>query len=171
MIKALLDQVKAMSKGNVADEYWNALNAAYMTAQDVYNDMNSTQKEIDFQVKALQAAVDAVETQVVDKTELNALIEKATAEANRTDVVYTSATLEALKTAITNAQAVAAKEDATKAEVQAQVTALQTALDGLRAVDKTNLNDLIAKSKSGSSKNRCLRKQQSDSPEYSNYTG
>ncbi len=86
-----------MSKGNVADEYWNALNAAYMTAQDVYNDMNSTQKEIDLQVKALQAAVDAVETQVVDKTELNALIEKATAEANRTDVVYTSATLEALK--------------------------------------------------------------------------
>lgn len=88
-----------------------------MTAQDVYNDMNSTQKEINLQVKALQAAIDAVETQVVDKTELNALIEKATAEANRTDVVYTSATLEALKTAITNAQAVAAKEDATKAEV------------------------------------------------------
>lgn len=152
VIKALLDQVKAMSKGNVADEYWNALNAAYMTAQDVYNDMNSTQKEIDLQVKALQAAVDAVETQVVDKTELNALIEKATAEADRTDVVYTSATLEALKTAITNAQAVAAKEDATKAEVQAQVTALQTALDGLRAVDKTNLNDLIAKAKAEAAK-------------------
>ena len=123
-----------------------------MTAQDVYNDMNSTQKEINLQVKALQAAIDAVETQVVDKTELNALIEKATAEANRTDVVYTSATLEALKTAITNAQAVAAKEDATKAEVQAQVTALQTALDGLRAVDKTNLNDLIAKAKAEAAK-------------------
>ena len=152
VIEALLDQVKAMSKGNVADEYWNALNAAYMTAQDVYNDMNSTQKEINLQVKALQAAIDAVETQVVDKTELNALIEKATAEANRTDVVYTSATLEALKTAITNAQAVAAKEDATKAEVQAQVTALQTALDGLRAVDKTNLNDLIAKAKAEAAK-------------------
>lgn len=152
VIEALLDQVKAMSKGNVADEYWNALNAAYMTSQDVYNDMNSTQKEIDLQVKVLQAAVDAVETQVVDKTELNALIEKATAEANRTDVVYTSATLEALKTAITNAQAVAAKEDATKAEVQAQVTALQTALDGLRAVDKTNLNDLIAKAKAEAEK-------------------
>ena len=80
------------------------------------------------------------------------MIEKATAEANRTDVVYTSATLEALKTAITNAQAVAAKEDATKAEVQAQVTALQTALDGLRAVDKTNLNDLIAKAKAEAAK-------------------
>ena len=152
VIEALLDQVKAMSKGNVADEYWNALNAAYMTAQDVYNDMNSTQKEIDLQVKALQAAVDAVETQVVDKTELNALIEKATAEANRIDVVYTSATLEALKTAITNAQAVAAKEDATKAEVQAQVTALQTALDSLRVVDKTNLNALIEKAKAEAAK-------------------
>ena len=137
---------------SVADEYWNALNAAYMTAQDVYNDMNSTQKEIDLQVTALQAAVDAVETQIVDKTELNALIEKATAEANRTDVVYTSATLEALKTAITNAQAVAAKEDATKAEVQAQVTALQTALDSLRVVDKTNLNALIEKAKAEAAK-------------------
>ena len=152
VIEALLDQVKAMSKGDVADEYWNALNAAYMTAQDVYNDMNSTQKEIDLQVKALQAAVDAVETQIVDKTELNALIEKATAEANRTDVVYTSATLEALQTAITNAQAVAEKEDATKAEVQAQVTALQTALDSLRVVDKTNLNALIEKAKAEAAK-------------------
>ena len=84
VIEALLNQVSGMQQGDVADEYWNALNAAYMTAQDVYNDMNSTQKEIDLQVKALQAAVDAVETQIVDKTELNALIEKATAEANRT---------------------------------------------------------------------------------------
>ncbi len=77
---------------------------------------------------------------------------EATAEANRTDVVYTSATLEALKTAITNAQAVAAKEDATKAEVQAQVTALQTALDSLRVVDKTNLNALIEKAKAEAAK-------------------
>ena len=152
VIEALLNQVSGMQQGDVADEYWNALNAAYMTAQDVYNDMNSTQKEIDLQVTALQAAVDAVETQIVDKTELNALIEKATAEANRTDVVYTSATLEALKTAITNAQAVAAKEDATKAEVQAQVTALQTALDSLRVVDKTNLNALIEKAKAEAAK-------------------
>ncbi len=152
VIEALLNQVSAMQQGDVADEYWNALNAAYMTAQDVYNDMNSTQKEIDLQVTALQAAVDAVETQIVDKTELNALIEKAIAEANRTDVVYTSATLEALKTAITNAQAVAAKEDATKAEVQAQVTALQTALDSLRVVDKTNLNALIEKAKAEATK-------------------
>ena len=152
VIEALLNQVSGMQQGDVADEYWNALNAAYMTAQDVYNDMNSTQKEIDLQVTALQAAVDAVETQIVDKTELNALIEKATAEANRTDVVYTSATLEALKIAITNAQAVAAKEDATKAEVQAQVTALQTALDSLRVVDKTNLNALIEKAKAEAAK-------------------
>ena len=152
VIEALLNQVSGMQQGDVADEYWNALNAAYMTAQDVYNDMNSTQKEINLQVTALQAAVDAVETQIVDKTELNALIEKATAEANRTDVVYTSATLEALKTAITNAQAVAAKEDATKAEVQAQVTALQTALDSLRVVDKTNLNALIEKAKAEAAK-------------------
>ena len=65
---------------------------------------------------------------------------------------HTSATLEALKTAITNAQAVAAKEDATKAEVQAQVTALQTALDSLRVVDKTNLNALIEKAKAEAAK-------------------
>lgn len=157
VIEALLNQVSGMQQGDVADEYWNALNAAYMTAQDVYNDMNSTQKEIDLQVTALQAAVDAVETQIVDKTELNALIEKATAEANRTDVVYTSATLEALKTAITNAQAVAAKEDATKAEVQAQVTALQTALDSLRVVDKTNLNALIEKAKAEAAKQMFMK--------------
>ena len=114
-----------MQQGDVADEYWNALNAAYVTVQDVYNDMNSTQKEIDLQVKALQAAVDAVETQIADKTELNALIEKAAEEANRTDVIYTSATLEALKTAINNAQTVSDDENATKAEIQAQLVTVQ----------------------------------------------
>ena len=152
VIEALIKQVSGMEQGNVPDEYWNALNGAYMTAQDVYNDMNSTQEEINLQIKALQAAVDAVETQIVDMTELNNLIEKATTEVNRTDIVYTSATLEALKTAIANAQTVAGNENATKAEVQAQVTALQTALDGLRVVDKTKLNELIAKAKAEAEK-------------------
>ena len=152
VIEALLNQVSGMQQGDVADEYWNALNAAYVTAQDVYNDMNSTQKEIDLQVKALQAAVDAVETQIADKTELNALIEKAAEEANRTDVIYTSATLETLKTAINNAQTVSDDENATKAEIQAQLTALQKAIDGLRAVDKTKLNELIEKAKAEAEK-------------------
>ena len=152
VLEALLAQVSEMEQGSVADEYWEALNAAYQSAQEVYGDMNATQEEIDRQVAALQAAVDAVETQVVDKAELNALIEKAAAEVNRTDVVYTEATLNALKTAIANAQAVADKEDATKAEVQAQVKALQTALDGLRVVDKTNLNALIEKAKEEAAK-------------------
>ena len=152
ILEALIKQVSGMKQGNVPDEYWNALNAAYMTAQDVYGDMNSTQKEIDLQVKALQAAVDAVDTQVADKTELNALIKKAAEEVKRTDVVYTSATLEALKTAIAHAKEVAEKEDATKAEIQAQMTALQTALDSLRMVDKTNLNNLIKKAKATAAK-------------------
>lgn len=147
VLEALLSQVSEMTQGTIPDVYWTALNAAYITAQDVYRDMNSTQKEIDLQITALQAAVDVIETQKVDKTDLNALIETALTEAGRTDIIYTSATLEALKTAISNAQTIVNKENATKAEIQAQMTALQTALAGLRAVDKTGLNELIEKAK------------------------
>ncbi|MDY3121351.1 NEAT domain-containing protein [Suipraeoptans intestinalis] len=152
ILEVLLSQVSKMEQGGVPQEYWTALHAAYKTAQDVYSDMNAGQEEVDLQVKALQAAVDAVEIQVADKTELNTLMEKAKAEAAQTDVVYTPATLEALKTAIANAQAVSERTDATKAEVQAQVTALQVALDSLRRVDKTELEDLIKRAKAEAEK-------------------
>ena len=152
VLEALFKQVSEMEQGNVSAEYWEALNNAYLTAQDVYGDMNATQTDIDRQVKALQAAVDAIDTQVADLDGLNALLAKAQKEADRTDVVYTSATMEALKNAIANAQAVAGKENPTKAEVEAAKTAVQTALDGLRQVDRTNLNDLITKAKAEAAK-------------------
>lgn len=152
VLEALFKQVSGMEQGNVPAEYWDALNNAYLTAQDVYGDMNATQTDIDRQVKALQAAVDAIDTQVADLDGLNALLAKAQKEADRTDVVYTSATMEALKNAIANAQAVAGKENPTKAEVEAAKTAVQTALDGLRQVDRTNLNDLITKAKAEAAK-------------------
>ena len=66
VLEALFKQVSEMEQGNVSAEYWEALNNAYLTAQDVYGDMNATQTDIDRQVKALQAAVDAIDTQVAD---------------------------------------------------------------------------------------------------------
>ena len=147
VMEALLEQVSGMEQGNTPAEYWDALNAAYVSAQDVYKDMNAIQEDLEKQITALQAAVDAVDTQNADKTGLDDLLVKAITEANRTDVVYTTATLNALRTAIGNAQAVLERENATKAEVQAQITALQKALDDLTVVDKSNLNALIEKAK------------------------
>ncbi len=152
VMEALLEQVSGMEQGNTPAEYWDALNAAYVSAQDVYKDMNATQEDLEKQITALQAAVDAVDTQNADKTGLDDLLVKAITEANRTDVVYTTATLNALRTAISNAQAVLERENATKAEVQAQITALQKALDDLTVVDKSNLNALIEKAKAEATK-------------------
>ncbi len=133
-LDALLEQVSQMTADGISEESWNVLQAVFLTAQEVRKDINATQEEIDRQTAALQAAIHAVETATeepaADKTALIALIQTAQAESSRTDV-YTAETLDKLKLAIENAQAVAAKENATQAEVEVQITALEAAIQAL----------------------------------------
>ncbi len=169
-LDALLDRVSKMTGDGIPENSWKALQEAYVAAQNARKDMNTTQAEIDRQTAALQAAVDATQTgngtgtgtgsgtgtgtekPVVDKTALTALIQTAQAESSRTDV-YTAETLDKLKLAIANAQAVAGKETATQEEVQAQITALDAAIQALEkrpetpAADKKALERAIAQAK------------------------
>lgn len=103
------------------------LQTAITTAQAVSDSIDSTQDDIDAQVVALQAAIDAL----VCKSVLEALIATANEKLTQTDVTYTEGTLAALQTAVSNAQAVVNNTDATQTEVDAQVTALQSAINGL----------------------------------------
>ncbi len=82
--------------------------------------------------------------EVVDKAEINSLIETAEGITGN----YTSASIAALKEAIKAAKAVAANEDATLAEVNEACAALREAIDGLvELADKDKLADEIAKAK------------------------
>ncbi|MCL2495498.1 MAG: hypothetical protein FWE98_07595 [Oscillospiraceae bacterium] len=122
-----LTQAKAIEKGNNTDATWNALQAAITAAQAVADNGNVTQAQVDAQVTALQNAIDGLIA--TDKAALTAKLTQAKAieKGNHTDTTWN-----ALQTAITAAQAVANDGNATQAQVDAQVTALQNAIDGLR---------------------------------------
>jgi len=80
--------------------------------------------------------------EIVDKAEINSLIETAEAITGN----YTSASVTALKDAIKAAKAVAANEDATLAEVNEACLALRDAIKGLVPLaNKDKLADEIAK--------------------------
>jgi len=131
-LAALLAQARAIAKGNNTDATWNALQAAIVSAQAVLDDEDAAQGQVNAQVAALQAAIDglAEKPTPVDKAALDALIELANGIPRNP---YTAITWNALQAAIHNARAVANNANATQAQVDAQVAALQSAMDGLEA--------------------------------------
>ena len=147
IIEALFAEVQNMEQADISNEVWNALTTAYESAYEVYSDMNATQAEIDLQAKALQAAMDAVETKTVDTEALSALLAEAENLLNKEDVVYTEVTREALEQAIADTKDMLSKEELTNAQIQAQTEKLQAAMDGLRIVDKSELSALLERAK------------------------
>ncbi|MFT9273082.1 MAG: hypothetical protein ABF475_00745, partial [Liquorilactobacillus nagelii] len=86
----------------------------------------------------------------VDKTALNAAISKAQGIISAGTSQYTDTSVNTMKTAMANAQSIAANNDATQAQVDSATSALNTAINGLAkpTVDKSNLQATISKAKS-----------------------
>lgn len=147
VIEALFEEAQGMEQGDASDEVWNVLAAVYESAYEVYSNINATQEDIDFQVKALQAAIDAVEIKTVDTEALNTLLAEAEELLKKEGVVYTEVTQAALEQAIADTKDLLSKEGVTNAEVQAQMEKLQAAMDGLRTVDKSGLGALLEQAK------------------------
>ena len=107
-----------------------ALKDAVKAAQDVVNDPDATVDELKAANKAMTKAAQEL-WEIVTKAELDALIEAANGYL---DGDYTAESLEALQTAIESAQAVAANDDATTAEVTEAITNLSNAIAGLESI-------------------------------------
>lgn len=138
-LEALIAEAKALaSEEGYTEESITALNDAIKAAEAVVADPQS-QDQVDAEVKALQAAMDAVE---IDVSALEALIE--TAEAMDT-TGYTAESVQALADAIAHAKTVAEAPESVQA-VADEITALQAAIDGL-VVDTAELKALIAEAK------------------------
>ena len=117
------------------EESLKALRAAIKAAQAVLNDPAATQEEVNAQTDALNAAIAAlVEKPVVDKTEL----QTAAADANKfaasdeNKEKYTEDSWKTLEEAITVAQAVLNKPEATQEEVNDALKALTDAKENLK---------------------------------------
>ena len=116
------------------EEIWNAFKEKFDVAYKKNSIVVAMQAEVDAAVAALDIAMEALKEKA-DKTELNALIERAK-EKNEAD--YTTESFETFKTALETAEKAAENENATQAEVDAVKTALAEAMQNL--VEKQEVN-------------------------------
>lgn len=116
-------------------ESLQALQAAIEAAQAVLDDPAATQEEVNAQTDALNAAIAAlVEKPVVDKTELQTAVADANkfAASDENKEKYTEDSWKTLEEAITVAQAVLNKPEATQEEVNDALKALTDAKENLK---------------------------------------
>ncbi len=141
--KTALNTLITEGEKKVQEDYtpdtWAAFAQALAAAKTVQSNADAGISEISAAVNMLETAMNALAARA-DTTALVALIAAAQATVN---TGYSESSWNALQTAITNAQAVADNENATQEDVQAQLTALQSALDSLTtgSLDKNNLPD------------------------------
>ena len=107
-----------------------ALRDAVKAAQDAVDNPEADADQLKAANKAMTKAAQEL-WEIVTKAELEALIEAANGYL---DGDYTAESLEALQAAITAAQAVAANDDATTAEVTDAITNLSNAIAGLESI-------------------------------------
>lgn len=102
-----------------------ALQNAVDEAQTVYNKADATQTEVDNAKANVEAKIAALKEKA-DKSALRLAVKAAEGEAALTDK-YTEESIAALQTAINEANAVLADDNATQADVDAQVEAVNAA--------------------------------------------
>ncbi|MCM1221831.1 MAG: hypothetical protein NC548_45905, partial [Lachnospiraceae bacterium] len=120
-LQALLEQYKDV-EGDAA------FRAAYARAQEIAADPAATQTEVENAAKALQEAYQNL-PKPADKTALNTLIAQYEAVTNDG---YTAESWKTFTDALAAAKTIAAKADATQAEVDSAKETLETAYTGLR---------------------------------------
>lgn len=116
-----------------------ALQNAVDEAQTVYNKADATQTEVDNAKANVEAKIAALKEKA-DKSALRLAVTAAEGEAALTDK-YTEESIAALQTAINAANAVLADDNATQADVDAQVEAVNAAKAALKAKDDDKKDD------------------------------
>ena len=121
----ILNNVEGLRPGKL-----QALKDAVAAAEELLASEDATVDELKAANKAMTKAAQEL-WEIVAKTELNALIQAANGYL---DGDYTMESLEALQAAITAAQAMAANDDATTAEVTEAITNLSDAIANLKTI-------------------------------------
>ena len=125
-LKAALDAAYT-TQGNFTDSSWSAYCAVVEEARAVYNDADATQDQVDAAAAKLTGAKSLL-VERADKTALEAAIAAAEQVANDN---YTTETWTAFQNALTAAKEVNGNGEATQAQVDSALEALQTARNNL----------------------------------------
>lgn len=152
-LKTAISNGQAKLNGSYTAASKAALQTAITNGQGVVNNTSATQTQVDTATANINNAINALVpmAQVNKSALLDAIVRGNTAINGE----FTESSKAALRTAITNGQAVNNNADATQAQVDAATAAINKAIDGLVAnpsetqVDKTDLEAAI---KTGSDK-------------------
>ena len=139
-LRALIEKADVCQESQYTPETWEPFQVALAAAKQVERDDNAGVSEVTRAVSELENALEAL-VKRANTDELKTILEQASVLKNEG---YTQATWSALQQAIDHAQRVLDNANATQSEVDAQVQALQTAMDNLRKegeLDRHTLED------------------------------
>lgn len=143
LISLISDASAKLSQTEIeyTDESKAALENAIKSAQTIVDSTTASQEEVNSQVISLQNTINQLVVKepgvepptqtVVDKVNLVSLINSANEKLTQTDITYTDETKDVLADAIKTAQDVVNNTEATQEDIDAQVNALQAAIDQL----------------------------------------
>lgn len=135
--QALLDGLKEGDVGNTPENI-EMLKLAIAMATDVEGSLNIDQKAVNATARALEAALSvfSVEEVKADKRQLKKAIDTANTHLNNQNVTYTETTRTILLTARDNGQKVYKNEQATQAQVNSAVKAIDNAIKSLQVSEE-----------------------------------
>ena len=119
-----MEELKETQNQNYTPGSWAAFEDAMTAADKVLTAADPSQQEVEEALAALNAAFEGL-TEKADKSELNELIGEA---ESYEESEYTAASFEALESAMKAARTVAENEDASAAEVESAMKALEEAV-------------------------------------------
>ena len=120
------------------EESLSALRAAIEAAQKVFDDPTAKQSDVNEQTKLVKDALEhlvRLETESVDKSVLEAKLNEAKKEAEKTDT-YTEDSMANLNLAITEAEEGLAREELTQEQADELAAKLEEAINGLEKISK-----------------------------------
>ncbi|NBH14115.1 hypothetical protein D3Z36_07940 [Lachnospiraceae bacterium] len=152
-LQAQITRAEKLVAKNFTTESWNAMQAKLKDAKAVNAKADATQAEVNKAANELKTALDnlkpATSTSTVDKAALQTAINQAKALL-KDKAKYTSASWKAFEDALKAAEVVYNDAKATKDQVSAAVTKLNTAKNGLKfAVTSVKINNKSVKIAAG----------------------
>ena len=140
-LENLINSANALNKYDYTEESWAKLEVVLQDANKVFVDENVMQDEVNEIVSKLQQAIKDLEEKKVDKTILQALVDKV---KDTDSSKYIPSTWTQFENALKAANSILVSESATQEEVDSSYSALLRAYLGLRLTpDKSLLEDLI----------------------------
>ncbi|MFB8654663.1 ZmpA/ZmpB/ZmpC family metallo-endopeptidase, partial [Enterococcus hirae] len=141
-LETVIDQAKTYQENQYTTASWDVLRKALSSAEQTFNDTNSTQEQVDQAVSTLQASIKQLEKKPVNKEQLKQLIDQAkTYQENQ----HTTASWTAFKKVLSSVEQTFNDTNSTQEQVDQAVTELQQSIQKLeiKTVDKNALQKLI----------------------------